>query len=148
MIASSTPGKSGRAGAAPPPPEISLTGDYRILKQALLNLLTNAMKFTPAGGRVSLTGNLSADGGLDLTVSDTGIGIAQENLQQIFQPFFQVADPHCRTTSGSGLGLAIVQRVVDLHDGHIAVSSQLGKGTQMKITLPASRIARGHKHPG
>ncbi len=111
--------------------------DGRRLKQMLVNLLNNAVKFTPEGGQVELQVNSNAkDQTVSFSVSDTGIGIAQENLTRLFQPFVQLDSGLNRRYEGTGLGLALVARMVKLHGGSVTVASELGKGSCFTITLP------------
>jgi PAS domain S-box-containing protein len=111
--------------------------DERRIRQVLINLLNNAVKFTPEGGEVSLeiTTN-SEEGILQITVIDTGIGIAPENLDKLFKPFMQLDSSLSRRYAGTGLGLALVRRIVELHGGSIALESELGKGSTFTVTLP------------
>jgi PAS domain S-box-containing protein len=117
--------------------------DERRLRQVLINLLNNAVKFTPSGGTVTLSAHFldaPTAGGtswLRITVSDTGIGIAPANLDKLFKPFVQIESALNRQYSGTGLGLALVQRMVDLHGGRVQVSSELGLGSQFSVDLPA-----------
>ena len=103
--------------------------DERALRQALLNLLSNAVKFTPAGGRVGVRVVAGLDGGVDIIVWDTGIGIAREDLPRVLQRFEQVRDPLVSANGGTGLGLAIVQSLMDLHGGRFYLQSERGQGT-------------------
>ncbi|MBX3453909.1 ATP-binding protein [Ferrovibrio sp.] len=116
--------------------------DAQALKQIAINLLTNAIKFTPNGGKVTLTAAPEADG-LRLIVRDTGIGILPEHQERIFEPFWQVEGPMARRHEGSGLGLAITRQLVELHHGRIIVRSAPDQGTEMIVTLfpGASAIA-------
>ena len=125
--------------AAPCNPPL-LRGDARRIKQAVLNLLTNAIKFTPAGGSVDISATWSDDG-MALTVSDTGIGIAAEDLERVEKPFVQAENWLARKHEGAGLGLAITKSICDLHGGTLVLESALGKGTVARILLPADRIA-------
>jgi PAS domain S-box-containing protein len=117
-----------------------LRGDARRIKQAVLNLLTNAIKFTPAGGTVEISADWSADG-MTVTVADTGIGIAPEDLDRVTKPFVQLENWLARTHEGAGLGLAITKSICELHGGTLALESAPGQGTVARITLPADRIA-------
>ncbi len=110
-------------------------GDERKVKQVLLNLLSNAMKFTPDGGRIILK-TATADGLTQISVSDTGIGIATENLQQIFEEFQQIRGDHEGKGEGTGLGLALAKKFVELHGGTIWVESVVGRGSTFTFTLP------------
>ncbi|MEK9969901.1 MAG: ATP-binding protein [Ferrovibrio sp.] len=113
--------------------------DARAVKQILINLLGNAVKFTPAGGSVTVEGQRSPDGGVTLVVSDTGIGIADENLERVFEPFWQ-ADAGVRRSEGSGLGLNICRKLIELHGGRIAVTSTLQQGTRVSIIFPPGSV--------
>jgi signal transduction histidine kinase len=113
----------------------TVVGDERKVKQVLLNLLSNAVKFTPEGGRINV--NVGAlDGGVQIAVSDTGIGIAPEDQEAIFEEFRQVGRDHAGKREGTGLGLALAKRFIELHGGKIWVQSELGKGSTFTFTLP------------
>lgn len=114
-------------------------GDADYLKQLFLILLDNAVKYTPSGGRVSVTGRLDG-GAVGVEVSDTGIGIPPADLPRIFDRFYRAANAH--VASGSGLGLAIAQRIAALHGGRIGVSSQPGRGSRFIVTLPVLATSR------
>ncbi|MGO8962021.1 MAG: sensor histidine kinase [Streptosporangiaceae bacterium] len=108
-------------------------GDPRWLHQVITNLLTNAIKFTPAGGRVTISaGPSGADA--DLTVTDTGSGIPADELPRIFDRFWR--GQHASQTSGSGIGLAVAAELARAHGGRLTASSQPGRGTRMTLTLP------------
>jgi PAS domain S-box-containing protein len=111
--------------------------DARRVKQILVNLLSNAVKFTPKGGAIGLevVGD-TARQAVDLTVWDTGIGIAQEQMSQLFQPFVQLDRRLARQYEGTGLGLALVYRMVELHGGSITVTSEIGQGSRFTVALP------------
>ena len=118
----------------------ALVGDKRALKQIMFNLLSNAIKFTPPGGRVTLA--LVRDGGmLDLSVSDTGIGIAANDLPKLGDPFFQVCSAYDRPHDGTGLGLSVVRGLVGLHGGTVGIESAPGVGTRVAVRLPLSGAA-------
>jgi signal transduction histidine kinase len=110
-------------------------GDERKIRQVLLNLLSNAVKFTPEGGRVAVRA-APADGTVEISVSDTGIGIAPEDQEAIFQEFRQVGTDYARKREGTGLGLALARRFVALHGGRIWVKSRPGEGSTFTFTLP------------
>ena len=119
-----------------PPYPVYTTGDKVKLQRALANLVDNALKYTPAGGCVTLA--LDQVGtALTITVSDTGIGIAEKDLESIFDRFYR-CDPS-RSTPGNGLGLALVRAIARLHKGQIKVSSTLNKGSCFQLTLPATQ---------
>jgi signal transduction histidine kinase len=112
--------------------------DERKLKQILLNLLSNAVKFTAEGGRVEVAA-IPSNGNVEISVSDSGSGIAPEDQQTIFEEFRQADSDYSRKREGTGLGLALVKRFVELHGGHIWVNSEVGKGSTFTFTLPVSR---------
>jgi signal transduction histidine kinase len=112
-------------------------GDRQRLLQALGNLAGNALKFTPAGGRVTLAGD-SAGGSVRISVSDTGPGIAPENLLRVFETFWKTREGNA---SGAGLGLSIAKGIVDMHGGELTVQSELGRGTVFSMTLPTEGAA-------
>lgn len=114
--------------------------DARAIKQVLINLLGNAMKFTPNGGSITVSGSRVSDGGVTLTVADTGIGIAPENLPRVFEPFWQ-ADAGVRRIEGSGLGLSICRKLIELHGGTITVQSAPQQGTQVTMHFPPHCVA-------
>jgi PAS domain S-box-containing protein len=114
-----------------------ILGDPMRMRQVLINLLGNAQKFTPDGGRVTLEVRRAQDGGfVHFTVTDTGEGIAEDELEKIFLPFHQIDSGVSRKFSGSGLGLALVQRFVHEHGGTVNVQSQEGKGTTFVVSIP------------
>jgi signal transduction histidine kinase len=115
--------------------------DERRLRQVLLELLSNGIKFSPSGGRIGLSvarHDGEEDGWIDFTVSDTGIGIAPDDLDRLFQPFVQIDSKLNRHYIGAGLGLALAQQLVRLHGGRIRLSSELGYGSRFTVRLPAS----------
>jgi signal transduction histidine kinase len=113
--------------------------DERQIKQVLINLLSNAVKFTPAGGRITLTARNRPDG-LVINVTDTGIGIAPENIAKAFETFGQIDSTVARKHKGTGLGLPLARQLVELHGGTLTLESAVGTGTAATIMLPASRI--------
>ena len=118
-----------------------LRGDERALKQILLNLLSNAIKFTPRGGRVTVFARARSDGGILLGVSDTGVGIAREDQDRVFQNFGQGRHDVVTADKGTGLGLPIVKGLVEAHDGRIELTSTVGEGTTVIVHLPVHRVA-------
>ena len=113
-----------------------VVADRRAIQQVLINLAGNAIKFTGAGGVVSIDASLRGDQ-VVISVSDTGIGIAQDKLALIGQPFMQVDNDYTRHYEGTGLGLSLVKGLVALHGGRFAIESQPGEGTVVTVTLPA-----------
>jgi signal transduction histidine kinase len=116
--------------------------DERKLKQVLINLLTNAIKFTPPGGRVALSARVGIDGDLLVEVSDTGIGIAADDIATALSPFGQVDGTLARKYEGTGLGLPLSRALVELHGGTLSISSEVGRGTTVTVRLPKDRIRR------
>lgn len=115
--------------------QVQLLGDADRLKQLILNLVDNAVKYTPAGGEVYVS--LTKNGGFaQLTVRDTGIGIPEEDIPFIFDRFYRVDKARTRAHGGSGLGLSIARWIVEVHDGDIEVTSQVGEGTTFIVRLP------------
>ena len=114
----------------------SFTGDERKFKQILLNLLTNAVKFTPEGGKVSVAAQPSSDG-VQVSVSDTGIGIPPEQQAAVFEAFHQVSSEYSRKREGTGLGLTLVKQFVEMHGGRIWLESIAAKGSTFTFTLAA-----------
>lgn len=111
-------------------------GEKRALRQLTLNLVSNAVKFTEPGGTVTVSVRRSDAGAAILVVQDNGIGIPEDDLPTIFQPFVQASNAMGRAEAGTGLGLAIVRALVDLHDGEVTVESVLGEGTNVSVTIP------------
>ena len=109
------------------------------LEQVLLNLVSNAVKFTPTGGRIRVSASLALSGETIISVVDTGIGMAAEDIPRALQPFGQIDNSLARPHGGTGLGLPLAQRLVELHGGTMRLDSELGKGTTVTIVLPAER---------
>jgi GAF domain-containing protein len=112
-----------------------IVGDERKIKQILLNLLSNAVKFTPEGGRIGINAR-QTDGVVEISVTDTGIGISQEDQPKIFEEFRQVGSDNAHKVEGTGLGLTLAKKFVELHGGRIWVESEVGKGSKFTFTLP------------
>jgi two-component system cell cycle sensor histidine kinase PleC len=116
--------------------------DERAIRQICLNLLSNALKFTPRGGRITLTVAGTPDGGQMLSVKDTGPGIPKEEIPRVMQAFGQGSLAQQTAEGGTGLGLPIVQNLVVLHGGTFELRSELGKGTEAVVFLPKNRVLR------
>ena len=116
--------------------------DQRAIRQVLLNLLSNAIKFTRAGGEVTLRAQLSPEGELMLQVCDTGIGMREEDLHRVLEPFVQVENELTRRYEGTGLGLSLSKQLIELHGGRIGLVSKPDIGTTVTVYLPASRLLR------
>ena len=114
-------------------------GDQRRLQQVLVNLITNAIKFTPAGGEVAVLTSQTAEGALEIAVTDTGPGIRPQHIEHILKPFCQVGDVYARQHGGTGLGLPISKALVELHGGELIIESALEIGTTVRVLLPAWR---------
>ncbi|MEN8799843.1 MAG: ATP-binding protein, partial [Flavobacteriaceae bacterium] len=113
----------------------SLMGDKELLKVGIINILNNAVKYTPQNGKITLS-LFNQNGHIIFDVVDTGYGISSKDLPYIFDKTYRSADPLVREVSGSGLGLAITQEIIALHGGEIEVHSESGKGAQFTIKLP------------
>ena len=103
----------------------------------MLNLLTNAVKFTPDGGKVDVRARLTDDGVLEVAVTDTGIGIAVDDQAAVFEEFRQVGRHYTNKQEGTGLGLSLTQRFVELHGGTMSLQSEPGQGSTFSFTLPS-----------
>jgi cell cycle sensor histidine kinase DivJ len=121
------------ARCSPDLPDI--VADQLAMRQILINVLSNAIKFTPRGGRVDLHARVENDE-LLIAIADTGIGIAECDLPQIGRPFFRARSSYDRPCEGTGLGLSVVNRLIDLHGGRLEIKSRLGEGTRALIRLP------------
>jgi len=119
-----------------------IQGDQRKVKQILFNLLSNAIKFTPDGGSVRIT-TRQIEGGVEITVSDTGIGIAPEDQEKVFDEFQQVGASARQEREGTGLGLALVKQLVELHGGRVWLESEVGQGSTFTFTLPQAAVPAG-----
>ena len=123
------------------PPELPLLrADELKTKQVLLNLLANAIKFTPPGGTVELSCRVDPESGLAITIADTGIGIAPEHLNRVLEAFEQIDSTWNRQQQGTGLGLALVKAIMELHGGTLELRSTARVGTEATITFPADRL--------
>lgn len=126
--------------------------DERRIRQVLINLLNNAVKFTPEGGHITLEvtqpainpANLKPY--LEIVITDTGIGIAPENISKLFQPFIQIDSALNRQYAGTGLGLALVKQIVEIHGGKVGLTSELGVGSCFKIELPCTPFSSADNH--
>lgn len=114
--------------------------DPRALRQICLNLLSNALKFTPTGGRITIICGHTSDGGQYMTVRDTGPGIPKDEIPRVLQAFGQGSLAHESAEGGTGLGLPIVQNLIQLHGGTFDLTSELRKGTEVTVTLPRQRV--------
>ena len=125
------------------PPAIELAGLEVELYSAVANLVINAVRYTPEGGEIHIRWLARADGGGEIEVRDTGIGIAREHLGRLTERFYRVDGSRSRDTGGTGLGLSIVKHVMQRHGGTLEISSEPGKGSRFRLLLPASRVRAG-----
>jgi len=121
------------------PTDLEVSGDELRLEQVLLNLVSNAVKFTPNGGHVAVSASLALSGEVVVTVADSGIGMAAEDIPRALQPFGQIDNSLARPHGGTGLGLPLALRLVELHGGTLTIDSAPGKGTTVTVVLPAER---------
>ncbi|HBT43536.1 MAG TPA: hypothetical protein DEB21_16520, partial [Rhodospirillaceae bacterium] len=115
-------------------------GDERRLRQIVINLMSNAIKFTPDDGTVRVDLEKTAEGGLLVRVSDTGIGIAEKDWEKVLSPFGQAEGPFARRFKGVGLGLPLVKNLAEMHDGTLELDSKPGKVTAVTVRFPAARL--------
>jgi two-component system phosphate regulon sensor histidine kinase PhoR len=117
-----------------------IAGSEAELHSAVANLVNNAIRYTPAGGTVSVQWSVRADGAGELEVRDSGIGIEREHLPRLAERFYRVDGSRSRDTGGTGLGLSIVKHVVQRHGGELEIRSEPGRGSQFKLVFPAARV--------
>ncbi|HEY4941572.1 MAG TPA: PAS domain-containing sensor histidine kinase [Rhizomicrobium sp.] len=117
----------------------TIFADKRSIKQVLINLLTNGVKFTPRGGDVRVRAAPSA-GGIEISVADSGVGISAKDLERLGKPFEQVEAEHVRSREGTGLGLALVKALATMHGGEATLESVLGEGTTVRVRLPFAAV--------
>ncbi len=125
----------------------TLHADPRVFRQILLNLVSNAIKFTPKGGQVAVNAAIGGDGRFALRVTDTGIGIAKESLELVQQPFRQVDNTLARKYEGIGLGLPLTRKLVELHGGELRIDSKLDEGTEVTVSFPGDIVMPGDTLP-
>ena len=113
----------------------SMIADARAVRQIILNLLSNALKFTPEGGWVTVSGGVSSSG-VSLTISDNGIGIDPDDVARVCEPFWQAEPVLSRRYGGTGLGMPLVQALVELHKGYMRIESVVGQGTSVTVAFP------------
>ena len=116
-----------------------LWADNRLLKQMLLNLVSNAVKFSPSNTRILLSVMQTGDRSIQFAVTDQGIGIAPADIERILRPFEQVENAWTRGHDGVGLGLALVQSMAQAHDATLRIDSALGEGTTVTVVFPPAR---------
>lgn len=117
-----------------------ILADLRAIRQILLNLLSNAVKFTPEHGIITIAAERAANGGLNFSVTDTGLGIPADKIEHVMQPFGQATNNTTEYQSGTGLGLPICKSLIEMHDGRFTLESEEGKGTRVTLWLPPERL--------
>jgi two-component system phosphate regulon sensor histidine kinase PhoR len=135
---------SGRHRIELKPGRASLRANREELRSAFGNLVSNAIRYTPDSGRITLAWRVDADGSGRFEVKDTGIGVAPEHISRLTERFYRVDKSRSRETGGTGLGLAIVKHVLLRHDGRLDIQSEIGKGSTFAAVFPASRVVTPH----
>ncbi len=120
--------------------DVRVIADTHRLRQVLVNLAANAVKFTPRGGHIDIAYETMTNGGVVIRVADTGIGMTEDQISHALEPFGRVANEHVRSREGTGLGLPIAKALTELQGARFAISSQLGKGTVIALEFPASLV--------
>ena len=123
-----------------PPETVRLTAVERMIRQIMINLVSNAIKFTPAGGSVQISGAATAGGGYAVTVQDSGIGMSEKEILQALTPFGQIENKMTATHNGTGLGLPLAKAMLELHDGRLEIHSTPGRGTAIILKFPSGRV--------
>jgi signal transduction histidine kinase len=123
----------------------ALIGEELAIKQILLNLLSNAVKFTPSGGRITLSYEVDGEGQMLLSITDTGVGLDETEIEKALSPFGQIDSALSRSGSGAGLGLTLVDSLIKLHGGRLELFSQKGIGTTATVIFPARRVVKDNK---
>lgn len=125
--------------------DMVLLADVRSFKQILLNVLSNAVKFTPEKGKIKINVSITPKKELMISVADNGVGIPKDKINDLFQPFSQVENIMTREHEGSGLGLVLIRKLIELHGGRVWIESDEGQGTTVFLVFPKSRIVNEHK---
>lgn len=126
----------------PPEQELIIRGDRQLLRQVLINLISNAIKYTGEGGAIAVTVCAPDDASIEIAVVDNGIGIAEENIGRVMEPFEQVESSMVRTNGGIGLGLPLTKKIIEAHGGTLTLSSTLEVGTRATVRLPIGSVKR------
>jgi len=136
-------GKAGVALAAESAADLPrLNADRRLVKQVVINLASNAIKFTDRGGRVRIRTALETDGRLALSIIDNGIGMTRAEIAHAVEPFAQTGSAYVRSDQGTGLGLPLVRAMMRLHQGSMTIDSVPGQGTTVTVRFPENRVVR------
>ncbi len=117
-----------------------LLADSRLFSQAMINLISNAVKFTEIDGSVTISVDCRDGQDCRVVIRDTGIGISEENIPRVLEPFVQVEGAFSREHQGTGLGLPLVKKILELHGGSLKIDSRLGEGTTLTASFPAARV--------
>jgi len=125
-----------------PENDLGLFGNEQMMRQILINMVSNALKYTPQGGRVTLSSEEGAAGEMALCIADTGIGMSPGEIRIALQPFGQIENAYNRRQGGTGLGLPLVKAMMELHGGKLRIDSIPGQGTSIRLSFPAERIMR------
>ncbi|MDA0991317.1 MAG: ATP-binding protein, partial [Verrucomicrobia bacterium] len=126
---------------------LRLNADADVFRQILHNLVSNAITYTPQGGSVTVSADIGSDGCFTLRVTDTGIGIAEEDLDLVLKPFRQVDNSLSRKYEGVGLGLPLTRMLVEIHAGKLEISSKLNEGTEVTVIFPGDIIVNDNVPP-
>lgn len=124
-----------------------LWADVRRVKQIVLNITGNAVKFSPEGGGISIKGSLTENGECQVTVTDSGPGIPETDIRRITEPFYQTQQTYQRTSDGVGLGLSITQSLCTMHGAELSFESNPGRGTTVRVTFPPDRTVKAETGP-
>lgn len=130
-----------------PDQDLIIRGDQQLLRQVLINLLSNAVKYTPQNGDISITAHMTDKTSVEIAVIDNGIGIAEEDLDRVMDPFEQVASSMVRTNGGIGLGLSLTKKIVEAHGGKFMLTSDVGVGTKATVWLPNAAAKQNSTMP-
>ena len=122
------------------PGDAQIAGNESELLSAVGNLVNNAVRYTPEGGRIDVAWKLADNGSGEISVTDTGRGIAREHISRLTERFYRVDSSRSRESGGTGLGLAIVKHVIQRHGGELDVTSEFGKGSRFRLVVPAARV--------
>jgi two-component system, cell cycle sensor histidine kinase PleC len=123
-----------------PPESVRFDADERRINQMMLNIVSNAVKFSPEGSAIEISGEISGQGDLVIAIRDYGCGIAEEDMETVLKPFGQAAGTYARNHGGTGLGLPISKSFAEMHGGTLKIASIQGKGTKVMMILPAARV--------
>ena len=124
-----------------------IVGDRERIEQVVVNILSNAVKYTPSGGHIRLSACAVPKNRVRITVEDDGVGIPAADVPRLFERFYRVDKARSRAAGGTGLGLAIAKEIVEQHEGKIALASEYGKGTIVTITLPTDLAVNTGEEP-